>query len=251
MSKLPAWRLARHAYLDVLGNANGLVRIGGLWLVASWALVMLGRSFPLLAAAADVAIALGAAAVAVAWHRHIIDGEALAGRVAPVDARVLRYFVLTILIALVVGVVPLGVVLLLAGGGDTAVGEGSAGLGLLLIPPVMLACIYGAMRVQLVFPATAIGDQSVTLARSWAVTDGNGWRLVGGFFITALPVALALLALSYLLRALAEATGSIVLTALADLVAVGNPWLQAPLIASFLSYVYLFFRQRTELAPTQ
>lgn len=31
--------------------------------------------------------------------------------------------------------------------------------------------------------------------------------------------------------------------ALADLAAVGNAWLQAPLIASFLSFAYLFFRQ--------
>ena len=31
---------------------------------------------------------------------------------------------------------------------------------------------------------------------------------------------------------------------MADLAAVGNAWLQAPLIASFLSYAYLFFKQQ-------
>ena len=32
MTKLPAGRLARHAYLDALGNPQGLLRVGGLWL---------------------------------------------------------------------------------------------------------------------------------------------------------------------------------------------------------------------------
>ena len=37
---------------------------------------------------------------------------------------------------------------------------------------------------------------------------------------------------------------------MADLAAVGNAWLQAPLIASFLSYAYMFFRQQgTGVAP--
>ena len=34
MTKLPAWRLARHAYLDVIANAQGLMRVGGPWLLA-------------------------------------------------------------------------------------------------------------------------------------------------------------------------------------------------------------------------
>ena len=72
-----------------------------------------------------------------------------------------------------------------------------------------------------------------------------------GFFVTTLPVAIGILALAFLLAWAAEATGSIALTALADLAAVGNPWLQAPLIASFLSFAYLFFRQEAgEATPT-
>ena len=100
------------------------------------------------------------------------------------------------------------------------------------------------MRLQLIFPATAIGDQALTLARSWAVTDGNGWRLVLGFFLATLPVALLVLGVALFLAWAAEATGSLALAAMADLAAVGNAWLQAPLIASFLSYAYLFFRQQ-------
>jgi hypothetical protein len=244
MNKLPSWRLARHAYLDVVANAQGLLQVGGLWLLLSWALLMLGRSSALFGAAADLVVAIGAAAIAVAWHRHILDNEPLTARFAPVDARVIRYFVLTVILAFMVGVIPLTLLLMTTGGTAEAGAqpEGS-GLGLLVVPLVMLACIYVAMRLQLIFPATAIGDQALTLARSWTVTDGNGWRLVLGFFLATLPVALTVLGLALFLAWAAEATGSIALGAMADLAAVGNAWLQAPLIASFLSYAYLFFRQ--------
>ena len=254
MTKLPAWRLARHAYLDVIANAQGLVQVGGPWLLLSWALMILGRSgAPLFATAAELAVAVGAAAVAVAWHRHILCGEPLTARFAPVDARVARYFVFTVILAFIVGVVPLTALFLTSRGPTEpdATPEG-AGIGLLLVPLLMLACIYAAMRLQLVFPATAVGDQAITPARSWSLTNGNGWRLVLGFLMATVPVAGLVLGLTVLLAYAAEATGSLVLTALADLAAVGNAWLQAPLIASFLSYAYLFFQQQPgALTPTQ
>ena len=245
MTKLPAWRLARHAYLDVIANAQGLMRVGGPWLLLSWALLILGHlGVPLAGAAADLVVAVGAAAIAVAWHRHILRDEPLTARYAPVDARVARYFVLTVMLALLIGMIPLAA-LLLTGAGQEGEGEG-VGLGILLVPVLMVACIYVAMRLQLMFPATAVGDQTITPGRSWALTDGNGWRLVAGFIMATLPVTVAVLALSQLLFYLAELTGSIVMAALADLAVVANAWLQAPLIASFLSFAYLFLRQQPD-----
>lgn len=250
MTKLPVGRLARHAYLDVIGNARGLARVGGLWLLLGWALLLLGRSgWGWLAAIADVVVTLGAAAIAVTWHRHILLNEPLTRRMAPLDARVARYFALTVLLALLLGVTPL-LVLLLAGGGAPPA-AGAAGPALLLVPAAMIACLYLALRLQLVFPATAIGDAAMTFGRSWALTQGNGWRLFLGFLMVSLPAGLAALGLALLLGRLAELSGSVALAALADLAAVANAWLQAPLIASFLSYAYIFFqKQGQEETPT-
>ena len=161
MNKLPAWRLARHAYLDVIANAQGLLRVGGLWLLLSWTLLMLGRSSALFGAAADLAVAIGAAAIAVTWHRHILHNEPLAARFAPVDARVVRYFVFTVILAFVVGIIPLSLLLMTTGGATEAgaAAEGAPGSGCSWCRSSMVACIYVAMRLQLIFPATAIGDQ--------------------------------------------------------------------------------------------
>jgi hypothetical protein len=241
MSKLPVARLVRHAYLDAIGNARGLVQVGGLWLLLSWALLLLARGgSAFFAAAADLAITIGAAAIAVAWHRHLLLGEPLTGRMAPLNPHVARYFVLTVLVALVISTVP--VVVLMLVGGNALLEGGEVGLGLLLVPASALACLYLALRLQLVFPATAIGDKGMSFARSWDATQGNGWRLFAGFLLVTLPAAATAIAATFLLRWLADATGSVVLGALADLTAIGNAWLQAPLIASFLSYAYTWFR---------
>ena len=115
----------------------------------------------------------------------------------------------------------------------------------------MIDCVYVVMRLQLLFPATAIDDRGLNATRSWAITRGNGWRLVLGFFLATLPGAAGLLGLAFLLAWSADATGSITLIALADLAAVANAWIQAPLIASFLSFSYLFFRQQGQTVAVQ
>lgn len=256
MNQLPALRLARHAYMDVVANLQGLLRVGGPWLLLSWALLLLSRGgSALFTLAADLAVTIGAAAIAVIWHRHILADEPLTARMAPVDARVGRFFALTVALAFVVGALPLLALMLTGGAGllggsdaDAAEGDGP-GLAVLLVPVIMLACMYGALRLQLMFPATALGDRTMTPARSWALTRGNGWRLLGGFMLTALPVAVAAIVLSVGLSWAADATGSIVLSALADLAAVGNAWLQAPLIAAYLAFAYLFLRQEGRAVP--
>jgi hypothetical protein len=246
MERLPAGRLARHAYLDTLANLRGLIRVGGPWLLLAWALVLLARIGPeWLGGAANIAITLGVAAIAVTWHRHILLAEPLTARIAPLDGRVARYFALTVLIALGMGVPPLMALMLLGAGGPPEAAPSMPVL--LLVPMLLLACLYVALRLQLVFPAIAIADASMGVGRSWALTQGNGWRLLLGFLLITLPVAGAIIAITLFLGWAAAATGSVVLLALADLSAILNAWLQAPLIASFLSYAYLWFQQQAQV----
>jgi hypothetical protein len=252
MMKLPVGRLVRHAYLDAIGNFRGLVRVGGLWLLLSWALLMLARGgSALFMAAADLALTVGAAAIAVAWHRHILLDEPLTKRMAPLDPRVARYFVLTVLVALLMSTLP-ALVFVLTGGAALLSGAPDSTppslLPVILGPATALACLYIALRLQLVFPATAIGDATTSFARSWELTRGHGWRLLGGFLLVTLPVGAVAVGLAVLLSWAAAATGSVFVGALADLAAVSNAWLQAPLIASFLSYVYTWCRQQQQPA---
>ncbi|MFO1035902.1 MAG: hypothetical protein U1E45_03580 [Geminicoccaceae bacterium] len=243
MPKLPVLKLVRHAYLDLYANWQGLLQVGGIWLLLVWALMMLTGS-PALDLLANIALMLAVAAVAVAWHRHILENAPLTARVAPLDTGVFRYLCYTILFGVVIGLVPLFVF----GALGAATGPGQVTLslpGVALGAAFFIAAIYIAMRLQLVFPAAAIGDDGIGFARSWDITQGNGWRLCLGLFLTTVPVAIVMLALTYLLGWLAASTGSIVAQGLASLAIAASSWLQAPLIAAFLSYAYLFFRQRS------
>jgi hypothetical protein len=53
------------------------------------------------------------------------------------------------------------------------------------------------------------------------------------------------------LAAAAEATRSIALSALTMFAAIANALLQSPLIASFLSFAYFFFKQQRSDLPTK
>jgi hypothetical protein len=101
-----------------------------------------------------------------------------------------------------------------------------------------------AIRLQLVFPAAAIDQRLETLRTSWQATRGNGWRLLAGVLLVSLPPAAAGMALGALLAALSEASGSLVLGWLSNLAPIAAAWTQAPLLAAFLSYSYLFLRRQ-------
>ena len=237
MRKLPFLRLAGHAHLDVLGNLGVVAQAAGLWVLVAWVLATVGNAG--IALIADLAASVGVTAVAVAWHRRLILAEKIQRPAAPLDARVARYLVYTILLALMVAL-PAVVALQLT----LAMGSADAGpsvAGVLVVIIAVAAGLYASMRLQLVFPGAAVADPRTSLGASWAATTGNGWRLCLGFLLTTVPVTLAGMALAFGMGALAEATGSFVLTAFAALVPIVTAFLQASLLAAFLSFTYLFF----------
>lgn len=243
---LPVRELIVRTYGQLVASFDGFVRIGLAWLILPLVLNVLasaiGDGGVLLGILGDIVSLLGLSAIAVVWHRHVLLGEPLAGPMAPVDRRVFKYLSLGVVVSLLAALP--GFVLLTVTSATMGAGEGLLS-SLILLAAAMVAILVFA-RLQLVFPGTAIGDPAAGLRGSWVLTRGNGIRLLSGILLTILPVLAAVL-LAQLLGALFHSVGADKLGAfLALLAASVGGWLQAPLVAGFLSYAYLFFR---EVAP--
>ena len=121
-------------------------------------------------------------AVVVAWHRAIAARDG-ARRIARFGRREMRYLGLGLglLIVLYVPVVAMASITFAAGGRPAPT----------LIWPLAGAFMVLAVllnRVILVFPGIALERREMTLARSWALTRGNSWRLFLGVLMAATPL---------------------------------------------------------------
>jgi hypothetical protein len=238
---LPVRELVTRTYQDVVVNREGLVRIGLPWLIGPFVLNVLATAIEgfVIGLIADIASLVGLSAIAVAWHRHVILGEPLVGPMAPVNGKVGRYLLLGLMVSLMAAVP--GVVIVSVVGAAGGLGEDRGLLSGLAIGAAFLAAVIVFARLQLVFPGVAIGDPA-GLKGSWALTRGNGGRLLAGILLTILPVLCAVL-LTQIIGAAFNGLGASKAGAFLALVAgsVGG-WLQAPLVAAFLSFSYLWFR---------
>lgn len=134
------------------------------------------------------------AILAVYWHRNILLREEQAPALPlRFDAYVWRYIGYLLLLALVsIAVITLGS--MLAAALVVGAGIGAALIGALVIPFVVLALVV-MFRASLVLPAAAVGDRDMSLRRSWRLTRGNTWRLLGlQLLLLAIPLGLSVLA---------------------------------------------------------
>ena len=248
----PAWRLARHAYLDVLANLQGLLQVGGLWLLLSWALLMLGRSSAL----------FGRRCRPRRWPsappRSRSPGTATCSRTSrsppgwrrSMPARRSATSCSPVMLAFLVGVLPLLVLFVTAGGTGRGRRESRA-----RPRPASGARADDRLHLRRDAPAADLsGDRDRRPRPERRPLLGGHrrqWLAAGARLLPGYPARGGrLLGVAFLLAWAADATGSIALAALADLAAVANAWLQAPLIASFLSFAYLFFRQQGQTPLT-
>ncbi len=120
-------------------------------------------------------------AYSVAWHRsYILPG----GAYSPVDAyrphgRQVRFLWATVKIFLLM--IP-GLVVFPLFAAFTA-----AGVAILLLGILAYGYVYGRLLIWL--PAVAVDDQ-LTFGEAWAVSDGNGFRLLGIVVGVTLPIIL-------------------------------------------------------------
>ncbi len=205
IQRVPVGRTMRAAYAAVFGSLGLLVKAAILPFLLS--LVVLALA---LMAGANAFLSFVLAIVGlvpytlfgVAWHRLTLLGPA-AG--APVvfpswHRRHWRF------IGYVMSMIGLSFLLtyFISVAGSGMVDDDAPGRVLLLILAVIavgLALSYMMMRVSFVFPAVAV-DEDYGLANSWAHTRGQGFRLLATLFVTALPMLVAIWAVSSLLGVL-------------------------------------------------
>lgn len=213
--RIPTLDFVSKSYTHTASNVNALLRVIGGWTAlygvafvawfygVSWllqsdtAFALWFDSLPeqlqdLLVSALPILLALAALpAVAVAWHRFVLLGEAPTGFLQFHPWRAAQYFrrmVLSIGVGLLVAVFAL----LMVGGAVASIAKlPGAGALLMLLPLLMLvAFLYVFVRTGLSLPAAAMDDSEWSLKRSWDETRGSSLALLGGTILVGLPFAL-------------------------------------------------------------
>jgi hypothetical protein len=70
-------------------------------------------------------------------------------------------------------------------------GDGPAFMLAVALFALVIVGLVLTMRLSLLFPATAVGDRTMTITRSCQLTKGSSWRLFWGSFLCALPFSIA------------------------------------------------------------
>lgn len=93
------------------------------------------------------------------------------------------------------------------------------------------------MRLSLLFPAIAVGDRTMTLARSWSLTKHCMWRLFWGSFLCVLPFSIVGNAIDNVLKVpgLSETVPGILLAVLGA----ATEMLGYITVAAFISLAYI------------
>jgi hypothetical protein len=201
---LPVLRLIGESLRDVFGHLDGLARVAWAYYALAAALVLLGLAATraaegtiaagalagaFAAGTAEVVLSLAVLACVVRWQRHVALDEPLRGT-APLDGRVLRYSLRSVLLGLICSL-PAAAAALLGfatgaivrdpEGGDAPFGIGGAGIALLAGGTVVALLLFA--RLNLVLPAASVGDRCLNLGGSWAATRGHGLRLLAVFLL--------------------------------------------------------------------
>jgi hypothetical protein len=199
--KLPVFRSAFETWALIFRNLGFLLRVGWLWMLLAivllvgleWGLARVGyRQFENSFGFADLGVMLAnslvqvgcLAAVAVQWHRHILQPHATDIAFSPR---------LVLVYGLAAFILDAGFNVLLT---MPAMGTTTADLtATKVLGYIALVTLGGYLwgRVMLVLPAIALGhDRSVRA--SWSVTRANGWRLFfGSLLATIVPILMGAL----------------------------------------------------------
>jgi hypothetical protein len=242
--RVAIWPLVAESYRTVFQQARLFVRLGWFWLAMGW---LLGLAIELLLSSARhqlignlVALPL-LIAFAVAWHRATLTADLPAGwRVARFGGRELRYLgTVAVFMGVFFGVLVLG------GAGYALLAGGTDMRGLQWVIGIfVLIGIFFASRFILVFPAVAIGDRDMNLARSWRLTRGHAISLFAGLCATCVPLMLfkyAVIGGIYVLAGGIEGSASVIRLILVIPLFLCLDLLGTAASVGFMSYAYEAF----------
>lgn len=183
---LPVFAIVAAAYRYVWAELPALLRLSAPWLAAGLALFAGGAvlglySFETAAMLEGLLDWLGYAAVAVAWLRHLVLGEAWPAFGAPPGAPAVRYLLWSVVLG-VCASLPVGVASLLA--------AAAPALWIPLLGAGVLAAV--AIAVHLLFvPVGAALDERPSFAQSAQLVRGRAVRIAVGFLTAILPLGIA------------------------------------------------------------
>jgi hypothetical protein len=138
----------------------------------------------------------------LALRREAVIGSAF----AYAARRLLPLIGATLLVGLAAGLLALPLVVMLRAAG--ADGGGSAGLAVLLFCVLFIAFLFVAVRLILMTPAAAaerIGPIAI-IARSWQLTSGHFWKLLGFLALLVIVLMVLMIALGAVLGIVIVAT---------------------------------------------
>lgn len=207
MDRFPVWHLVISSYRVVLTNIDLLAGLIGFWLGLDLLLFVVGQwdwlsgngLFWLLFIILQMLVA--PSAVACAWHRYVLLGQAPSVAASiQVNRPALTFIARTLSVWCICGAVILAIILAYYFAVDLPrmgrrIGElyqtdAPLLFAEIMVPLLIVSALVGgvAFRAVLAFPAAAIGDYATTMAVSWAHTKGQTFRLAIGGFACCLPL---------------------------------------------------------------
>ncbi|MBI2585966.1 MAG: hypothetical protein HYW28_08875 [Rhodospirillales bacterium] len=238
-AKLPMARTIARAYGSLVENPGLFARAGWAWMAVAYTAQLASAVFAV-RYAGTTAHLLALTAFAVQWHRGIMLGERPRGLIhLRVGREEARYFLLGLLLTVAI----LGPPYLLWRQAVAALPHASgltAALIMVGILAVVAAILIAVTRLTLVYPATAIGAFAFGFERSWRLTHGNTWRILGGAVLAILPWTAISMTLDTLFKDMAAAPGALTATALLLAAEIAISFAEIAVCAAFLSYAYEF-----------
>lgn len=258
--KLPVWATVRQAYAAVREQSHVLAKIAQRWGIAAAAGLALGvwlvgalppDQFPtkervaMMTSLPVLILGLGAYVIIVRWHRLVVQSlTAEQTRPGAVGSGVLYFARAMFLIAVGVCVALVGSLLPITLTRKLLEGDAQWIFAAVVTAMAITAALALLARLCLILPAGAVQDYSVTLRRSWSLTNGNTMRMLAGSALASGPAVV----MNFVINAAARASE----TTARDATAIGLVTVFSLVLAiiagviqaGFLSYAYMFFTGR-------